>query len=266
MLHHIEFCLDEILCELDELERTLSAIRLEEVRARIDELRALISRLPATGCSADDLTLVRGIDAETAARLAARGIDAFLTIAGWRAADIAGLAAAGITAERVAREGWIEQAAVLATGTLTDFAARVKRGDLACLVAPPAPQAAAAPMVRAEPTSAAPTLIVTSSYLPPVFEASSSAAKTAARAAAPAAPATAGIAASPETSPHSPAAEIAVPVATNVVPLVASKPARAWLRRASLAASLLMLLSVGLLGAFDKLPASGVGQHIVSAD
>lgn len=70
----------------------------------------------------DDLCRIRGLDGETAAKLAALGITRFATIATWTAADVRFLKASLGLGRRIARQGWIEQAAILATGRETAFA------------------------------------------------------------------------------------------------------------------------------------------------
>ncbi len=70
----------------------------------------------------DDLTQIRGIDKELAGALHAMDVTRFRQIAAWSAADVAAVAERLGLGKRIAREGWIEQAAVLATGRLTRYA------------------------------------------------------------------------------------------------------------------------------------------------
>lgn len=88
----------------------------------------------------DDLTRVRGIDAAAHSVLAGLGVTRFAQIAAWHAADVRSatmaLAQAQVMAH-VSRDGWIEQAAVLARGGQTDYAARIARGELQALVSRP---------------------------------------------------------------------------------------------------------------------------------
>lgn len=69
-----------------------------------------------------DLTSIRGIDSELAAQLSAAGVTAFSDVARWTAADLDRLSQhIGISPGRISSEGWIEQAAMLATGRATRF-------------------------------------------------------------------------------------------------------------------------------------------------
>ncbi len=92
---------------------------------------------PATN---DDLTRVRGIDADAHSVLAGLNVTRFAQIAVWHASDVRSatmaLAQAQVMAD-ISRDGWIEQAAVLARGGQTDYAARIARGELHALVSRP---------------------------------------------------------------------------------------------------------------------------------
>ncbi|MBI1384624.1 MAG: hypothetical protein GC150_06915 [Rhizobiales bacterium] len=83
---------------------------------------------PASGRT-DDLTRIRGIDADTARRLAELGVTGFDQIAGLDAVQVDGLDRV-FGHGRISREGWIEQAAVLERGGTTHF---VRRRDLGAL-------------------------------------------------------------------------------------------------------------------------------------
>ncbi len=78
--------------------------------------------VPDEPALAFDLTSIRGIDLELATQLSAAGVTAFSDVARWTAADIARLSPhIGVAAGRISAEGWIEQAAMLATGRATRF-------------------------------------------------------------------------------------------------------------------------------------------------
>jgi large subunit ribosomal protein L21 len=64
--------------------------------------------------SSDDLTLINGIGPTFAKALNALGIHTFAQLAGQSAADIASRMSTRITAERIRRDRWIEQARELA--------------------------------------------------------------------------------------------------------------------------------------------------------
>lgn len=70
----------------------------------------------------DDLTLIRGIDAEVSDLLAAHGIQSFLDIATFREADMLRLSEELSDPCRVSRENWIEQATLLNQNVSTYYA------------------------------------------------------------------------------------------------------------------------------------------------
>lgn len=141
MVSHILFCLDEIDCEIEA--REVSGLEETEACAlgtHIAAMRTLLAGVQArqtasrlaegdghsqhdTDGPGDRLALIRGLDDCAAARLRALGKGTFAAIAGLTASDIACLDQAGLPASRIAEENWIEQAAILATGRLTHYAA-----------------------------------------------------------------------------------------------------------------------------------------------
>lgn len=98
---------------------------------------------PAAAAAADaddDLRLLRGIDADSHSVLAGLGVTRFAQIAAWRAVDVRAASHALVQAQVVAhisRDGWIEQAAILARGGRTHYAARIERGEHQALVSRP---------------------------------------------------------------------------------------------------------------------------------
>ena len=147
MILHIEFCLDEIECEIDAPEngdrpdggRNELHRHIAEMRALLVGWKAEVAAEPEQSVERkatieDDLTLIRGIDDTVVARLTTKGVTRFQTIADWRAADMAALSDDHEFVQRISRENWIEQAAVLATGKLTHFAERKKPGQFANVV------------------------------------------------------------------------------------------------------------------------------------
>ncbi len=151
MFNHIEFCLEELDCEIDALDpalvtsdqRETLALHIAEIRALVQGLRLEIVANRADGrdenaledlsneshhepapapLQVDALTLIKGVDAETAGVLEQAGWRTFTAMAAWNSADLAALEEVGISKRRVARENWIEQAAILATGGFTAHA------------------------------------------------------------------------------------------------------------------------------------------------
>ncbi|MFZ4806599.1 MAG: helix-hairpin-helix domain-containing protein [Hyphomicrobiaceae bacterium] len=98
---------------------------------------------------ADDLTLIRGIDAKTQSQLGAIGVVSFADIAAWTAADVAKVSAALGSKHRIASENWVEQAQVLAKGGITRFAR--EREGAPKLAQPTADEGAAKPVVPPMP-------------------------------------------------------------------------------------------------------------------
>lgn len=300
MLHHILFCLDEIEAEVASTALT------QGTRACLDShvkaMRLLVAAtLGPQAPNADDLSLIRGIDAITEAHLKARGIRTFAEIAAWTGSDIAAMTSELIAPRRISSEGWIEQAAVLATGATTAHARRLSRRDVPVASAPvdatPRSIAARSEIVLAPITAetvntprrpAPPPL---PPYQPPVLDGSGAAvrpghwiiADTAEPAANPAPVRAATLPADGEsddaldipvrhapkayTIERAPAAPADMPVAA--LALRAEGTAAHWARRAVLSAMLLLLAGAGLGGIEAKRsagPADPLLAQIVSAD
>ena len=79
----------------------------------------------------EDLRRIRGIDADTEARLHALGVRRYEEIAAFTPQDVRRIGDALGLARRINRENWIEQAKVLASGGETHFAMRRARGETA---------------------------------------------------------------------------------------------------------------------------------------
>jgi predicted flap endonuclease-1-like 5' DNA nuclease len=136
---HIEFCLDEIECEIEAIDeaalgpsdklclsRHVAGMRalLQSARSEPAETRHRSGLLASVAPVTDDLALIRGIGDRDIALLAERRIQTFSAIATWRREDIVAVGGRDFL-RRVARENWIEQAAILATGDLTHHAEAV---------------------------------------------------------------------------------------------------------------------------------------------
>ena len=162
MTLHILFCLDEIDCEIAAID----AVRLPETERLTLErytasMRTMLAGLAAQKAtvdrviSFDDLFLIRGIDKATTNVLATKGVTGFSTIANCKQADIATLSDERLSLERIARENWIEQAAILETGALTNYSERLRRDEFSSPVAISSPDAALA-LICDEKTADAP--------------------------------------------------------------------------------------------------------------
>ena len=78
----------------------------------------------------DDLTRVRGIDGELAAKLNELGVAQYADIAAWSSNHVRTISEALGFSGRIERENWIEQARILASGGHTDFSRRFERGEV----------------------------------------------------------------------------------------------------------------------------------------
>jgi len=72
----------------------------------------------------DDLEDIRGIDADIAAALNAKGVHTWSDLAAWSSQDVAAIDQELGLDGRITRQNWVEQASVLAAGGTTAFAAR----------------------------------------------------------------------------------------------------------------------------------------------
>ena len=144
---HVLFCIEELRAEFQALHPS-DPERARRVHSVLDELVAELGLAPGVAAkpAADDLTLIRGIDAPLAATLAASALTRFSAIAAWTAADLAKLDIAGVTKARITEQNWIEQAAILAAGETTFYARQVQRGTVACFAPRPVAAAIAAPV------------------------------------------------------------------------------------------------------------------------
>ncbi len=92
----------------------------------------------------DDLEAISGVDAEMAERLRAYGLPRYADIAALTTTQVLVAEVHLMAPLRIRRQGWIEQAAMLARGALTSYAARRANG-----LPPLAPRPDDAPWVRA---------------------------------------------------------------------------------------------------------------------
>jgi predicted flap endonuclease-1-like 5' DNA nuclease len=78
----------------------------------------------------DDLKRIKGIGVVLEKKLHGLGVINYEQIAGWSQADIDKMSEVLDFKGRIERENWIEQARILASGGITDFARRVDRGEV----------------------------------------------------------------------------------------------------------------------------------------
>jgi predicted flap endonuclease-1-like 5' DNA nuclease len=145
--------------------------KAEEVRADDVRLDQVLGQAPSSETRADArllpdaLELIDGLGRNAVGVLLAHEVRRFADIASWSPADAAVWRARLDGLAEGLPSSWMEQAALLATGHETHYAARVRRGEFASLVPSPAPEPARPepPVlsqvvdVVGEPTSGPPT-------------------------------------------------------------------------------------------------------------
>lgn len=107
--------------------------------------------------SADDLTRIYAIDPATAAQLADLGVSSYARLAAFRRVDVDRIGAT-IERSRISREGWIEQAQLLANGRETAFSRQITGNSESAFLVPSPPvcseaQVAATALSPGEPAS-----------------------------------------------------------------------------------------------------------------
>lgn len=115
-------------------ETTASTKATSKKSAKPKAQKTTPSGPPPAGSKADNLKLIKGIGPQNEARLQAFGVTRFSNIAEWTAEDATEWGERLAFPGRIEREDWIGQAKVLAQGGSTDFASRVKSGDVASSV------------------------------------------------------------------------------------------------------------------------------------
>lgn len=104
---------------------------------------------------AQDLTLIRGIDARLAETLAGLGVTRFDQIAAWLPADVARVSKDLGLRGVISRDNWIEQAQILAKGGKTHFSSS-KTASALTLAEPTADEGEPLQIVAAQPAPVAP--------------------------------------------------------------------------------------------------------------
>lgn len=98
------------------------AERAEEIAALRDTPDAAVS---AATAAPDDLRKIKGVGPKLVAALTALGVTRYDQIAGWSDADIDRVdRQLGTFAGRIRRDGWVEQARLLASGDLAGYEAK----------------------------------------------------------------------------------------------------------------------------------------------
>lgn len=84
----------------------------------------------AAATTGDDLKRIKGVGIVVAKKLAGLGVTSYAQIAAWTQGDIDKMNELLGASGKIERDGWVEQARILAGGGLTDFARRVDRGEI----------------------------------------------------------------------------------------------------------------------------------------
>ena len=146
----IEADLARIASELDTLVQIEKARPADLVGAvdKLNRLRLETAQLPARAAAmepfamtpltllcldSEQLTLVQGIDAAAAQLLNEAGIHRFADVAALTPEDVSELGQMLSDTRRISTQCWIEQAALLAAGIETQYAARIRAGHFAGL-------------------------------------------------------------------------------------------------------------------------------------
>ena len=122
------------------VERSRPADVLDEGAARAQRNQALIDAparpaamvmpeaAPDPAAGGDELTRIKGLGPKLAALLHTLGVTSFAQIAAWDEADIDRIdGQLGAFAGRIRRDGWVEQAKLLAAGDMTGFEGKFGR-------------------------------------------------------------------------------------------------------------------------------------------
>lgn len=99
-----------------------------EAVSAVVEMQQIEAAAEREGAGVDDLTRLKGVGPKLAEQLRALGITRFAQIAAWSEDDIDRIdARLGRFQGRIRRDGWVEQARLLAAGDSAGFAARFGR-------------------------------------------------------------------------------------------------------------------------------------------
>ena len=136
-------------------ELAADARRLERIRDGLEAGAA--GRYDEASGHASRLTRIKGIDAETAVNLARLGLSSFEQIAALTEGDIAEVGSLIGDRRRIAKENWIEQAAMLSDGGTTAYARAT--GDAGEAAAPLEPSASSATGAQPAPLAPGATIL-----------------------------------------------------------------------------------------------------------
>jgi NADH-quinone oxidoreductase subunit E len=102
--------------------------RATKAAAKADKPKA--KKTAAKSDTADDLKQLKGVGPALEKKLHDNGVTTFAQIAAWTADDITDMDGKLSFKGRIARDGWVDQAKLLASGEETEFAKKVAKGDV----------------------------------------------------------------------------------------------------------------------------------------
>jgi len=116
--------------KLSELQADYETMSNQQTEPKVDSSpEPVILKAPRNG-KKDNLTLIKGVGAVLEKRLNELGVYHFDQIASWTPSQQEFMDERMAFPGRVERENWVEQAKLLATGAETEFAKRVKDGEV----------------------------------------------------------------------------------------------------------------------------------------
>jgi NADH-quinone oxidoreductase subunit E len=102
--------------------------RAAKAAAKADKPKA--KKTAAKSDTADDLKQLKGVGPALEKKLHDNGVTTFAQIAAWTADDITDMDDKLSFKGRIARDGWVDQAKLLASGEETEFSKKVAKGDV----------------------------------------------------------------------------------------------------------------------------------------
>lgn len=108
------------------------ADKVEKPKAKAEKPKAKkpAAKNAAASAGADDLKQLKGVGPALEKKLHANGVTTFAQIAAWGAEDIADMDDKLSFKGRIERDGWVDQAKLLAAGEATEFSKKVAKGDV----------------------------------------------------------------------------------------------------------------------------------------
>jgi len=106
------------------------AKKAEKVEAEKPKAKKPAAKKASAAGGADDLKQLKGVGPALEKKLHDNGVTTFVQIAAWNAEDIADMDDKLSFKGRIERDGWVDQAKLLAAGEETEFSKKVAKGDV----------------------------------------------------------------------------------------------------------------------------------------